>query len=204
MATQPRLVEDEYVVLSQEELDSLSGISLNEFLSLPEVKPALEYVEGRVTQKVSPQGKHSRLQSGLVQLFDGITRPGKVALAFPELRFRGARYSPVPDVSVFRWERIPRDPDGTVADVFSIPPDVAMEILSPGESRRQQVDKCLGFLERGTRAALFVDDVRRTITLFRPGTEPTPLQTTDVIDLTYIVPGLRFTVDDVFATLRLD
>ena len=204
MATLPRLVADDYVELSQEELDTLSGISLQEFLALPEVKPALEYVEGRVTQKVSPQGKHSRLQSGLTQLFDGLTRAARVALAFPELRFRGARYSPVPDVSVYRWDRIPRDRDGTVADVFSVPPDVAVEILSPGESRRQQTEKCLGFLQRGTPAALFVDDARLSVTLFRSGSDPAVLRGGDVIDLTDVVPGLRFTVDDVFGTLKID
>jgi hypothetical protein len=36
-------------------------MTLEEFLRLPEEKPALEFLEGTVTQKVSPQGKHGRL-----------------------------------------------------------------------------------------------------------------------------------------------
>src|SRR5437588_10791606 len=37
-------------------------LSLERFLQLPEEEPALEYVDGGVSQKVSPQVWHSRLQ----------------------------------------------------------------------------------------------------------------------------------------------
>jgi Uma2 family endonuclease len=37
-------------------------ISLEEFLALPETKPASEYAQGLITQKVIPKGKHSILQ----------------------------------------------------------------------------------------------------------------------------------------------
>ena len=36
--------------------------SLESFLSLPETKPVCELVNGQITQKPMPQGKHSRLQ----------------------------------------------------------------------------------------------------------------------------------------------
>ena len=83
-------------------LQALTGISVEEFLALPEVKPALEYVEGSVTQKVSPKGRHSVLQASLTDTINRIARPNKLALAFPELRFSGMRHSEVPDVSVYR------------------------------------------------------------------------------------------------------
>jgi hypothetical protein len=43
------------------QLARLQGLSLAEFLALPEIKPALEYAEGRVTQKVASEGQHSLL-----------------------------------------------------------------------------------------------------------------------------------------------
>jgi Uma2 family endonuclease len=39
-----------------------SRLTLDEFLKLPEEEPALEYVNGVVSQKVSPKGRHSSLQ----------------------------------------------------------------------------------------------------------------------------------------------
>lgn len=39
-------------------------LSLEEFLALPETKPASEYIDGQIYQKPMPQGKHSKLQIG--------------------------------------------------------------------------------------------------------------------------------------------
>ena len=41
------------------------GLTLEEFLALPEEKPALEYGAGVVTQKVAPLYEHSLLRSAL-------------------------------------------------------------------------------------------------------------------------------------------
>ena len=43
-----------------------TGLSLAEFLALPEEKPALEYVDGVVVQKMAPQYEHSTVQAALV------------------------------------------------------------------------------------------------------------------------------------------
>ena len=64
-------------------------------------------------------------------------------MAFPELRviFGGAAY--VPDVSVFRLEHIPRTPEGDVANVFEVAPDIAIEIVSPEQSTNALVRRCV-------------------------------------------------------------
>ncbi|MFP4219417.1 MAG: Uma2 family endonuclease, partial [Phormidium sp.] len=40
-------------------------LSLEEFLQLPEQKPAYEYINGKPHQKPMPRGKHSLLQTRL-------------------------------------------------------------------------------------------------------------------------------------------
>jgi Uma2 family endonuclease len=106
-------------------------LTLEEFLQLPETKPASEFINGRMTQKPMPQGEHSTLQGELVSRVNAVTKPAQVACAFPELRcvFGGAAI--IPDITVFRWQRIPRTPSGRVANRFEIHPDWAIEILSP-------------------------------------------------------------------------
>src|SRR2546427_470977 len=96
-------------------------LTLEEFLKLPEEEPALEYEDGEVTQKVSPQGRHSVLQGELVQRVNAFGRPRKLARAFPELRTTFAGRSRVPDVSVYLWERIPTTSEGRIADLFPLP-----------------------------------------------------------------------------------
>src|SRR6266566_3838122 len=82
------------------------------------------------------------LQLILCERINRIAERSRLALAFPELRvvFGGAAY--VPDVSVYRWARIPRTPDGRVANVFGAPPDVAIEIVSPEQSTNALLRRC--------------------------------------------------------------
>ena len=78
------------------------ALTLEEFLELPERKPALEFADGTVTQKVAPKGRHSTLQGRFSDWINHFAVPRRLAYAFPELRttFGGASY--VPDISVYR------------------------------------------------------------------------------------------------------
>jgi Uma2 family endonuclease len=78
-------------------------ITLEAFLALPEEKPALEYEDGVVTQKVSPKGRHSALQVGIAEQINRQVRPGKLGKAFTELRATYETLSRVPDDRRLRW-----------------------------------------------------------------------------------------------------
>jgi len=97
--------------------------TLDEFLKLPETKPASEYINGQIIQKPMPQGKHSQLQGKLITAINQVVEARKIAIAFPELRCTFGGRSIVPDVAVFAWERIPLDENGDIANVFEAAPD---------------------------------------------------------------------------------
>ena len=109
-------------------------LALEEFLKLPETKPASEYIDGQIIQKPMPQGKHSIIQGELVPAINAIVKQQKIARAFPELRCTFGDRSTVPDITVFIWNRIPCDENGEIANVFPLAPDWTIEILSPGQS----------------------------------------------------------------------
>ncbi len=178
-------------------------LTLEEFLALPEEKPALEYEDGEVMQKVAPKGRHSVLQTGIADLINRVARPRKLALALTELRSTYARLSRVPDVSVYRWERLPRDAAGRIADNFFEPPDIAIEIVSPGQSVNRLVRRCTSFVAHGVRVALLVDPDDESVLVFRPGASPVALRGDAVIDLTDVVAGLRVRVGEIFALLQV-
>lgn len=178
-------------------------LTLEEFLQLPEEKPALEYVDGRIVQKVAPQGTHSRLQGAMVKRVDVAAEPPFTVQAFPELRITLAGLSRVPDISVFRQERIPVNDDGTVADVFTLPPDIAVEIASPDQSVTGLLRKCLWYVANGVAIALLVDPADRSVLAFRPRREMQVLHGDDAIDLGEVLPRFNTTVDELFAELRV-
>ena len=173
-------------------------LSLEEFLALPEEKPALEYADGEVTQKVSPTYRHGRLQFVITGLRD---QPG-ISIAASEARTTYAGRSLVPDVIAFTWDRNPVGEDGEIPDDVTIPPDVAVEIRSPGQSLRDLVERGRWYVANGVRVAPLVDPISRTIRVFRPDGEQSPLSGDAIVDLSDVIPGCTFTVNELFAALR--
>jgi len=181
-----------------------SYLTLEEFLRLPEEEPPLEYEDGRITQKVSPQNQHAVVQGELTTWINAHARPRKIAFAFPELRTTHANSSLVPDIAVLRWARIPRNASGEVANDTSLVPDIAVEITSPEQSAASLVAKCRRYLANGADRALLVDLQARTVRWFGQGRQEQVLRGADRIDLDLVLPGFELTVDQVFAALKVD
>ena len=179
------------------------GLTLEEFLDLPESEPELEYVDGVVTQKVPPKFHHSALQGSLVEQVNRVAAPGRIAYAFPELRTTFAGASLVPDVAVYLWGRIPLDAAGELVEDALEPPDIAFEVLSPDQSIGSMRRKCAWYIENGVRVSVLIDPrVRsRSVTLFRPGAPPATIHGDETIDLDDIVPGFQLTVQQLFSAL---
>jgi Uma2 family endonuclease len=147
-------------------------LTLDEFLQLPETKPASEYIDGRIIQKPMPQGKHSSIQTEFSTTVNVTLKPKRIARAFSELRCTFAGRSIVPDVSVFTWSRIARDDNGEVANVFPIAPDWVVEILSPDQSQTKVTKNILHCLNNGTTMGWLIDPAEKTIFVYLPGEQP--------------------------------
>lgn len=91
-------------------------LSLEEFLALSETKPASEYIDGQIHQKSMPQFQHSTFQTEISSCINQIGKQKKVAFAFPELRCNFGGVSIVLDIAVLRWQNIPFQANGRVAD----------------------------------------------------------------------------------------
>lgn len=146
-------------------------LTLAEFLQQPETKPASEYLDSQIIQKPMPQGKHSLLQGELVPFINSVVKRQQIARAFPELRCSFGDRSIVPDVAVFCWERLPRDENGEIANVFSLAPDWTIEILSPGQSHTRVTKNILHCLKHGTQMGWLIDPHERTVFVYQPRQE---------------------------------
>ncbi|MBD1899148.1 Uma2 family endonuclease [Trichocoleus sp. DQ-A3] len=143
-------------------------LTLEEFLKLPETKPASEYIDGQIIQKPMPQGKHSTIQGELIPTINTAVKPQRVARAFPELRCTFGGRSIVPDVSVFVWDRIPRDENGEIANVFLSAPDWVIEILSPDQSQTKVTKNILHCLKYATQMGWLIDPKEQTVFVYLP------------------------------------
>ncbi|MBA2449686.1 MAG: Uma2 family endonuclease [Chloroflexi bacterium] len=179
-------------------------MTLDAFLKLPEEKPYLELWDGVVVQKAWAGPRHGALQPELTSRINQFAEPRRLALAFLELTTVFGGSALTPDVTVYRWDRVPRDADGWMLDEYGGVPDVAAEITSPEQGANYPLRRCLWYLEHGVPLVLQVDPDDDSVVDFRPDTAPRVLRGADRINLDTLLPGFELTVQDLFDALRLD
>ena len=181
-----------------------SGLTLEEFLKLPEEEPALEYLDGVVTQKMAAKGPHGTLQFTLAKWLDRAGGEGETAYVFTETHTNWPhRASLVPDVSVYLTERVPTTLDGYIADDFWEPPDLAVEIASPGQSANQLTTRAQRLTSLGVRVVLVVEPRLRRVRVARRNQQIRTYQGDDTVTIEDVLPNFSFVVRDLFAALRV-
>ncbi|WP_204101847.1 MULTISPECIES: Uma2 family endonuclease, partial [Spirulina sp. CCY15215] len=142
---------------------STHKLTLEEFLQLPETQPASEYIKGKIIQKPMPQGKHSTIQLELASAINQVGKPKKIVYAWPELRCTFGDRSVVPDIAIFKWERIPLDENNEIINRFTTYPDWIVEILSPEQSANQVIGKIVFCLQHGSQLGWLVEPQDRSV-----------------------------------------
>jgi Uma2 family endonuclease len=179
-------------------------LTLEEFLKLPETEPASEYMDGKIIQKPMPQGKHSRFQGKLVTQINEIVEAPKMALALPELRCTFGGRSIVPDVAVFAWNRLPRDEQGDLLNVFSAAPDWTIEILSPDQNQNKVTRNILHCLDHGCQLGWLLDPEERSALIYPSGQQPIFIEELDILlPVPDLVSGLQLTLSDLWGWLKV-
>jgi len=179
-------------------------LTLEEFLKLPETKPASEYIDGQIIPKPMPQGKHSRIQGKIVPIINAIAEPQKIAYAFPELRCTFGERSVVPDIAVLIWDRIPCDQNGEIANIFSVAPDWIIEILSPEQSHTKVTKNILNCLKYGTQIGWLIDPAEKAVFVYRPKQEIEVFDEPDnLLPVPSFINNLNLTIDDLFGWLLI-
>ena len=103
------------------------------------------------------------IQKKLLFAIDPILNDAGIAQAFPELRCTFGGRSIVPDVVVFKEDKIAYDENGDIENVFGIPPDWTIEILSPEQSTTKvlkNIDHCLAY---GSQMGWLIDPIDRAV-----------------------------------------
>jgi Uma2 family endonuclease len=179
-----------------------TSVTLEEFLALPETKPASEYIDGEVIQKPMPKARHSRLQGKLIDVVNRVAEEQRTAYAFPELRCTFAGRSIVPDIAVLRWEQIQFNEAGEPVDDVWVAPAWTIEILSPEQSPNRVTGNILHCLKQGCELGWLVDPGDRSILIFLPKQQPELRHGNDTLT---VLAGMEFqlTAEQVFSWLKM-
>ena len=151
-----------------------------------------------------PQGQRSTLQEELVTTINGVVKCDRIAWAFSELRCTFGGRSIIPDVAVFCWQRLPTNPDGTIANSFNAHPDWAIGILSPDQSATRVTSNLLHCLDHGSQLGWLIDPGEKIIQIYTPDKRLTSLeQAGDALVVPDFAANLQLTLGDLFGWLQV-
>ncbi len=102
-----------------------------------------------------------------------------------------------PDVAFIRAERVPPAP---LRGFFQGAPDLAVEVLSPGDRASEVLAKVQDWLSAGCRAVWVVDPANRTVSVYRSQDQVVTWSVSDELTGGDILPGFSLSVAEIFAS----
>lgn len=171
-------------------------MSVEEYLSLPEEKPYLEYVNGEVHRKPMPDWMHVALVERIADALReyrrahggfsgpegrvGFENTGDVRFYLPDFLYfakgRHYRQTPMP------------------------PPTLAVEVRSEGQPLGWLRDKCRHFRRNGTDVCWLVDPRTRTVEVFDEARDGEVIRE-DATLTAAALPGFELPLRDLFAVI---
>jgi Uma2 family endonuclease len=103
-----------------------------------------------------------------------------------------------PDVSFIRWERFPNREFPEEA-IWLIAPDLAVEVLSPGNTEAEMRRKVREYFQAGARRAWLIDPPSRSARIYTSPRRFTAIAEEGRLDAGDLLPGLELRLKDVFA-----
>ncbi|BAY46741.1 hypothetical protein SAMD00079811_43540 [Scytonema sp. HK-05] len=147
-------------------------LTLQEFLALPQDDISYELVDGEAQPKMSPKRFHSRLTGALyILLTQWCQNRGEVGIEWAvTLKRNGRDWVPVPDLLYISYSRLPSD--RLFDEACPIPPELAIEIISPEQTFGEMSEKATDYLNAGVMRVWVIDSKAKTITIFYPDAPP--------------------------------
>lgn len=158
-----------------------------------------ELVDGILVEK--PVGQFESYLAGqlifLLQSYLEVNRHG--ILLAPDGPFRlSPRIMRMPDVAFVAWKQLP---DGKLPKekVLKVCPDLAIEILSDSNTKREMKKKLGEYFEAGTRLVWYIDPRNRAATIYTALDEGQRIEADGTLDGRDLLPGFTLRLGDLFA-----
>ena len=183
-------------------VSSTTRLTLEEFLALPEADVTCEYIDGQAVPKMSPKFFHSRIQKTLLLLLDRWSEDkGRVEPEWAvKLKRNGIDWVPVPDITYISYERL--SADWLLDEPCPTAPELAIEIISPGQSFGDLTEKAMDYLNAGVSRVWVVDPQAKSITIFYADAPPQTKKGTATLTDS-LLKGLQLTPQQIFGQAGL-
>lgn len=179
-------------------LTAAPPVTLAEFAALPE-RPRYELVKGDLVELMSASEEHEETVALVIMSVGIHVRARRLGKVYGSNRaFVTGPNSPatsrLPDVSFVSHARLARpDLHGMLYDGA---PDLAVEVVSPGNSAAEIAQKVREYLAAGGQAVWVLDYTARTLTIHTGNAPPAVLTDGDIVDGSPCLPGFACPLTD--------
>lgn len=101
-----------------------------------------------------------------------------------------------PDVAFIQSDRMP--PEDEWDRISRIPPDLAVEVVSPTNRLVEILDKIVRYQAAGVPLIWLVEPRHRTVTVYPLGQDPHTLREADTLDGGDVIPGFTLPIAEIF------
>lgn len=158
-----------------------------------------ELVRGELVREPRPAQEHASIAARLTSILYSFVDHHGLGVVFGEAGYVLAEDPPTvrgPDISFVSTGRIP--PQGFGRGFWRMAPDLAVEIVSPGNSAAEIQEKVLEYLDAGSRLVWVVHPRTRTVVVHHSRSEIRVLGEGEELEGGAVMPGFRVGVGEVF------
>ncbi len=181
---------------------STKYITAEELFQMPDDGQRHELIEGELTTTTPAGFEHGAIVAQLSSQLAGYVKQHGLGLVLgAETGFMLARNPDTvraPDIAYVRRERI--EAGGIPKTYYPGPPDLAVEVLSPGDTIAEVDRRVHDWLRFGTRLVWTVNPSGRNATVYRSESNVVLLTVADSLDGGDVVPGFSCRVADIFVS----
>ena len=175
-------------------------MTAEELLELPDDGFRYELIKGELRRMTPAGGEHGASTMNLAAPLKVFVDEHNLGIVFAAETGFQLTDSPdsvrAPDIAFVRSERIPAS--GIPKAYWRGAPDLAVEVVSPNDKLYEIDEKDDDFLAAGAQMVWVVYPKRRSVTVYRAGSEPQVFTVNDTLNGADVVPGFKYPVSKIF------
>jgi Uma2 family endonuclease len=180
---------------------STALMTAEEYMQLPRGEFQHELINGELVTMPLPGLPHGRMQARLLRPLAQFVAEHDLGEVYGELGFLLTVDPDTvigPDVCFISKQRLQEA--GDVKGFWLGAPDIAVEVVSPSDSRPRVRERALFWLSFGAKQVWIVNPKDCTVTIHRSPSDATMFCGSDYLEAQDLLPGFRLSLDWIFST----
>ena len=154
-----------------------------------------EYIEGKLVPMPPTSLEHGDVSMSLISLLNMYVRENQLGRVYMlDTGFRVGERVLMPDVAFISTDQLPADR----SKASPVPPDLAVEVVSPKDKLYHVEEKAFAYLEAGAQLVWVIKPRSKTVMVYRSEIDITLLTRNDTLSGEEVVKGFSCQVAELF------